>query len=320
MAFTNTPRFHMATQKTATVFHRLPGALACVGVLLALAGCAAAPTQGTPQADAAHKAPAQAQPAYSAQAAQATQPALAQYSLIHAAHLPHLAWALKGQTTALALNEVQRGTLATLAFEVRDQLQPRLEQARAAEQDIAQAALAGASVQQLAARLNRLQQLKREAAQVQIDATQRIRATLDATQYQQLRQRAHAQAPAAPAMPEYSLLLPAHLPHLMSWVAKLDASAEHQQALSRYADEQVRPALRPRLQQAQQLEQEIARAALEGRSAQDLAPQLDRLAQLKREAAEIHLHCIAQVRQTLPPDQYARLLVLAKAKAKATTP
>ena len=108
---------------------------------------------------------------------------------MHAAHLPHLAWALKGQTTALALNEVQRGTLAALAFEVRDQLQPRLEQARATEQDIAQAALAGASVPQLAAQLDRLQQLKREAAQVQIDATQRIRTTLDAAQYQQLRQQ-----------------------------------------------------------------------------------------------------------------------------------
>ena len=146
---------------------------------------------------------------------------------------------------------------------------------------------------------------------MQIDATQRIRATLNAAQYQQLRQRAHAQAPAAPAMPEYSLLLPAHLPHLMPFVAKLDASPEHQQALSRYADEQVRPALRPRLQQAQQLEQEIARAALDGRSAQDLAPQLDRLAQVRREAAEIHLRCIAQVRQTLPPEQYAALRAFA---------
>lgn len=307
----------MPTQTTATVFFRLPdsrlpGALACAGLALVLAGCASAP----PQAGAAHQAQGQGQPGYSAQAAQATQPALAQYSLIHAAHLPHLAWALKGQTTALALNEVQRGTLAALAFEVRDQLQPRLEQARATEQDIAKAALAGATVPQLAARLDRLQQLKREAAQVQIDATQRIRATLDATQYQQLRQRAHAQAPAAPAMPEYSLLLPAHLPHLMQWVAKLDASAEHQQALSRYADEQVRPALRPRLQQAQQLEQDIARAALEGRSAQELAPQLDRLAQVRREAAEIHLRCIAQVRQTLPPEQYARLLALAQPAAR----
>ena len=69
-------------------------------------------------------------------------------------------------------------------------------------------------------------------------------------------------------------------------------------------------------QAAQQLEQEIASAALEGRSAQDLAPQLDRLAQLKREAAEIHLRCIAQVRQTLPPEQYARLLALAQPAAR----
>ena len=46
------------------------------------------------------------------------------------------------------------------------------------------------------------------------------------------------------------------------------------------------------------------------------APQLDRLAQVRREAAEIHLRCIAQVRQTLPPEQYARLLALAQPAAR----
>ncbi|HRO81863.1 MAG TPA: hypothetical protein PLR92_10560 [Alicycliphilus denitrificans] len=289
-------------------FHSLSGALTCAGVALALSGCAGTPgTSAPPQPD--------GRQAYSARASQATQPALAQYSLIHAANLPHLAWTLKGQTAALGLNETQRTTLAALAFEVRDQLQPRLEQARAAEQDIAQAALAGATVQQLAERLDRLQTLKREAAQVQIDAARRIRAQLSAAQYAQLRQRAQATLAAAPAPAEYALLLPGHLPHLMPFVARLGASAEHQQSLSRYADEQVRPALRPRLQQARQLEQEIGRAVLDGRSAGELAPQLGRLAQLKREAAEIHLRCIAHVRQTLPPEQYARLVALATAKA-----
>ncbi len=176
----------MATQTTATVFRPLPGALACAGLALALAGCAGAPTHGTPQASAAQKAPAQGQPGYSAQAAQATQPALAQYSLVHAAHLPHLAWTLKGQTAALGLNEVQRGTLAALAFEVRDQLQPRLEQARAAEQDIAQAALAGATVQQLAPQLDRLQQLKREAAEFHMRCIAQVRQTLPPEQYARL--------------------------------------------------------------------------------------------------------------------------------------
>lgn len=304
---TNTQRFLMALQATAPFFRHLPGALACAGVALVLSGCA-----GAPGATAQH--PPGTRPAYSAQAAQATQPALAQYSLLHAAHLPHLAWTLKGQSAALGLNEVQRGTLAALAFEVRDQLQPRLEQARAAEQDIAQAALAGATVQQLTTRLDRLQALKREAAQVQIDAALRIRATLDAAQFAQLRQRAQAAAEPAPALPAYALLLPGNLPHLMPFVARVEASAEHQQALARHADEQVRPALRPRLQQAQQLEQEIGRAVLDGHGAQELAPQLERLARLQREAAEIHLRCIVQVRQTLPPAQYARLLALATEK------
>lgn len=291
-----------------TIFHRLPCVLACSAVVLSMVGCAG------------HSVPAvqgqaESNPAYSVRAAQAAQPALAQYSLVQAANLPHLAWSLKGQSTALGLTEEQRTALTALVLAVRDQLQPRLAQAQATEQDIAQAVLAGATAEQLVVRLNRLQLLKLEAAQVQLDATQRIRTTLSEPQFAQLRQRALAAA-AAPAMPEYSLLLPASLPHLMQFVEQLNASAEHQQALSRYAKEQVRPALLPRLQQAQQLEQEIGRAALDGRSPQELAPQLQQLATLKREAAEIHLRCIAQVRQTLPPDQYARLVALATAQPK----
>lgn len=290
-------------------FRTLPGALACAGAALALLGCAGTPDTGAPpqQPD--------GRQAYSARASRATQPALAQYSLIHAANLPHLAWALKGQTAALGLSETRRTTLAALAFEVRDRLQPPLEQARAAEQDIAEAALAGATVEQLADRLDRLQALKREAAQVQIDAAGRIRAQLSAAQYAQLRERAQAILAPAPSPADYALLLPSHLPHLMSFVAQSGVSAEHQQALARYADEQVRPALGPRLQQARQLEQEIGRAVLDGSSAAELAPRLDRLTRLKREATEIHLRCIAHVRQTLPPDQYARLVALARAKA-----
>ena len=77
----------MAPQASSFPLRHLTVALACAGLALALAGCAGAPPQA-----AAHQAPASGQPGYSAQAAQATQPALAQYSLVHAAHLPHLAW------------------------------------------------------------------------------------------------------------------------------------------------------------------------------------------------------------------------------------
>ena len=79
----------MAPQASSFPFRHLTVALACAGLALALAGCASAP----PQAAAAHQP--QGQPGYSAQAAQATQPALAQYSLVHAAHLPRYAgWAM----------------------------------------------------------------------------------------------------------------------------------------------------------------------------------------------------------------------------------
>jgi hypothetical protein len=117
-------------------------------------------------------------------------------------------------------------------------------------------------------------------------------------------------------MPEYSLLLPAHLPHLMSYVAQLDASAEHRQALSRHADEQVRPRCARACSRPSNWSRRSPAPRSKAAARKTWRPQLDRLAQLKREAAEIHLRCIAQVRQTLPPEQYARLLALAQPAAR----
>jgi Tfp pilus assembly protein PilO len=45
-------------------------------------------------------------------------------------------------------------------------------------------------------------------------------------------------------------------------------------------------------------------------SLEQYADQTVRLQQLKRQAAEIHIRCIAQVRQSLPAEQYSQLLAL----------
>ena len=117
----------------------------------------------------------------------------------------------------------------------------------------------------------------------------------------------------------YSLMLPAHLPHLMQVLgdAKVDLSpapsAEQRKALALHADEQVRPRLLPRLKDARQLEQDIAAAALAGSDAAALGSRMDRLQQLKHEAAEIHIACIAHVRKVLSPKQYAAVLRAATA-------
>lgn len=120
--------------------------------------------------------------------------------------------------------------------------------------------------------------------------------------------------PAAPAKTDYALILPHNMPHLMRWVGKLGLSPEQSAALSTYAKEVVSPKLGPLLDEAQKLEKDIAQAALAGQTKQQLAPKLDRLQSMKREAAEIHITCINNLRNTLKPEDYARLLKLAQSE------
>jgi hypothetical protein len=127
-------------------------------------------------------------------------------------------------------------------------------------------------------------------------------------------------AKAEPTLQEYSLILPANLPHVMQFVDKLGLAEAQKRALNQYADGEVRPALGPRLKEAQRLEKEIGQAALDGRTVDELAGQIDRLAQLKRESAEIHLRCIERVRATLTREEYARLLALARPGPVPATP
>lgn len=120
--------------------------------------------------------------------------------------------------------------------------------------------------------------------------------------------------PAAPAKTDYALILPHNMPHLMRWVGKLGLPSEQAAALSKYAKEVVSPKLGPLLDEAQKLEKDIAQAALSGQTTQQLAPKLDRLQSMKREAAEIHITCINNLRNTLKPEDYARLLKLAQSE------
>lgn len=96
----------------------------------------------------------------------------------------------------------------------------------------------------------------------------------------------------------------------MNFIGKLPLDAAVKQSQEQYADQTVRPNLLPLLKEAQQLEQAIGRAVLDGQGQSAVTDQLDRLQQLKRQAAEIHIRCIAQVRQSLPAEQYSQLLAL----------
>lgn len=122
----------------------------------------------------------------SAAAPAADEPSLQHYALILPENLPQLMQALKGRSKELGLTPEQTGSLAGIALEVRDRLQPLLNEARSLEKGIAAAALDGEAPSALAGRLDRLQLLKRQAADIQIDSTHRLRAGLTPTQYAQL--------------------------------------------------------------------------------------------------------------------------------------
>lgn len=125
------------------------------------------------------------------------EPTLPHYMLILPENLPSLTQAMKGRGKELGLNAGQTGSLAAVVLEARDRLQPLLAEARALEKAIAAEALGGATPAALAGRLDRLQQLKRQAAEAHIDSIVRIKAAVTPAQYEQLIRLANAaQTPA----------------------------------------------------------------------------------------------------------------------------
>lgn len=120
------------------------------------------------------------------------EPTLPHYMLILPENLPSLTQAMKGRAKELTLTPEQNAGLAAVVLEVRDRLQPLLAEARTLEKALAAEALAGATPAALAGRLDRLQQLKRQAAEAHIDSIHRIKAALAPAQYEQLLRLASA--------------------------------------------------------------------------------------------------------------------------------
>lgn len=114
------------------------------------------------------------------------EPTLQHYMLVLPENLPQLTQAMKGRGKALGLTPEQNASLAAIVLEVRERLQPLFTEARTLEKALASEALAGSTPAVLATHLDRLQQLKRQAAELHIDSINRIRAALSAAQYEQL--------------------------------------------------------------------------------------------------------------------------------------
>lgn len=129
----------------------------------------------------------------------------------------------------------------------------------------------------------------------------------------------------ATALSRYALIQPEHLPsplHAMQGRGQeLGLDEAQKQELLRLIIE-LRTAQTPLLTEARALETEIAAAALSGQTRQALAPRLDRLQRVKREATEAQIDNIDHLKQTLTATQYEQLLRIAdtdRATADATT-
>jgi Spy/CpxP family protein refolding chaperone len=118
--------------------------------------------------------------------AAASEAALVGYALIQPQHLPSLLRTMQGRSSELALDDAQRKALVELVLAARAQRTPLLEEARKLESEIGTAALAGETRAALATRLDRLQQVKREASEIEIDSSNRVRALLTPEQYARL--------------------------------------------------------------------------------------------------------------------------------------
>lgn len=118
------------------------------------------------------------------------EPTPAQYSLIHPFHLPHVLRFIKDDSEAFRIDGGQQQAIDRLIAEVRGPTQTRQAEAGRLEREIAAAAFDGQDSRALAERLGRLQQVKREIAEIHVDFVNRLRGILSPDQYALLRELA----------------------------------------------------------------------------------------------------------------------------------
>ncbi len=119
--------------------------------------------------------------------------------------------------------------------------------------------------------------------------------------------------PGEPPLPAYALILPANLPHVMRVILDHRQNlglSDAQQAEVDAIMAEVPGKIRPVFEKAKAAEIAIADDVMAGRNLEGIPARLDELQALKREAADIHVACIARVRAMLTPEQYAKVLEL----------
>lgn len=118
------------------------------------------------------------------------EPGPAQYSLIHPFHLPHVLRFIKDNAAAFRIDSEQQQLIDQLTAEVRGPTQTLQAEAAKLEREISAAAFDGQDSRAQTERFGRLQQVKREIAEIHINFINRLRIALSPEQYLLLRRLA----------------------------------------------------------------------------------------------------------------------------------
>lgn len=108
------------------------------------------------------------------------------YQLFRVSNLPHLMESVQPNAEKLGLDDAQKAEVAAIRAEVPGKIMPLFERAEALELALSADILAGKTGDDLAARMDELQAVKRAAADVHVACIARVRALLRPGQYAQL--------------------------------------------------------------------------------------------------------------------------------------
>lgn len=121
---------------------------------------------------------------------------LNQYALVLPGNLPHLMHAIRDHRAALGLDARQSAEVDAILSEVPAKIRPLFQKGEEMEKAISADVLAGRIGPDLKTRLDALQAVKREAAEIHIACITRVRTTLSAEQYQRVLDLSSAEAEA----------------------------------------------------------------------------------------------------------------------------
>ncbi len=122
-------------------------------------------------------------PAAMADEAKPGEPPLPAYALILPANLPHLMSVIVKHRQDLGLSDAQQAEVDAIMAEVPARIRPVFKRAREAEIAISNDVMAGRNLEGIPARIDALQALKREAADIHVACVVRVREMLTPAQY-----------------------------------------------------------------------------------------------------------------------------------------